>query len=199
MGDRIGKTITTYSGVDFWPMDPRPEEVVLMDIAHVLSMLCRFGGHCSKFYSVAQHSVLVSQILERSQPEQTWKTAALVGLLHDASETYLVDLPRPIKSMLPDYKVIERKVEAVIWERFDLVGGAEQWATEVKAADRIALSTECRDLMPPGTATWADCQTHKPNPDAIEPLLPDDAMALFLGRYYWLCQRLGIELAGTNR
>lgn len=194
---RIGKTLTTYTGRDFWPMDPWPEDVVIKDIAHALSQLCRFGGHCREFYSVAQHSVLVSVIAAREAAESTtqdqlpWKSIALVGLLHDASEAYLVDLPRPIKEMLPDYKVIEHKVDAAIYEQFKLTHEADLFGVRVKTADRIALSTECRDLMPERTARWADCQDYQPEPETITPLMPERAKVQFLGRYHWLLNELG--------
>ena len=89
MSERVGDWIQTMSGVIFYPLDPRPEEIRIEDIAHALSHQCRFAGHCREFYSVAEHSVRVSR--ELPQEFMLW------GLLHDASEAYLVDLPRPIK------------------------------------------------------------------------------------------------------
>ena len=81
MSERRGDWIQTYLGIQFWPLDPRPEEVMLFDIAHSLSNMCRFTGHCREFYSVAQHSVIVSQNVPRE--DAAW------GLLHDASEAYM--------------------------------------------------------------------------------------------------------------
>ena len=82
---RNGSWLQTYTGIQFWPLDPRPEEIDIQDIAHALSLLCRFNGHCQRFYSVAEHSVHVSTILA---PE-----FGLWGLLHDAAEAYLSDIP----------------------------------------------------------------------------------------------------------
>src|ERR1019366_9954250 len=82
--------IRTYSGVRFKPLDPDPA-VGISDIAHALANQCRFGGHSSAFYSVAQHSVRVSEICAAED--------ALWGLLHDASEAYLVDVPAPLKQL----------------------------------------------------------------------------------------------------
>lgn len=79
----------TYTGRVFWPLEPRPEDVDIVDIAHALANLCRYGGHSKVFYSVAHHSVLVSQIVPPAD--------ALWGLMHDSAEAYVIDLIRPIK------------------------------------------------------------------------------------------------------
>src|ERR1039457_118422 len=89
--DSFDGFIGTFSGLRFWPLDPNPEKILIDDIAHALAHQCRFGGHASRFYSVAEHSVHVSRLCP---PED-----ALWGLLHDASEAYLVDLPRPLKQL----------------------------------------------------------------------------------------------------
>src|ERR1017187_10636100 len=78
-------SITTFSGIHFWPLLPNPADIRIEDIAHALSNQCRFAGHAREFYSVAEHSVRVSQLCP---PED-----ALWGLLHDASEAYLTDVP----------------------------------------------------------------------------------------------------------
>ena len=77
---RNGDWLQTFTGKAFFPLDPRPEEMDIFDIAHALSNLCRYGGHCNKFYSVAEHSVLVSILCRLYYGEQV----ALQGLLHDA-------------------------------------------------------------------------------------------------------------------
>lgn len=130
--------IQTYSGVKFFPLDPRPEDVRFMDIAHALSNACRYTGHCRHFYSVAEHSVRVSWHVP---PED-----GLRGLLHDASEAYLHDLARPIKASpgLAFYRQQERRVEDVIMAVFGLQ--AEQPLAVTIADDRMA-ATEQRDLM----------------------------------------------------
>ena len=161
----------TYSGHQFWPIDPRPEEIHVIDIAHALANQCRYAGHCREFYSVAQHSVLVSRIVP---PEH-----ALWGLLHDAAEAYLVDLPRPVKrySTLGDcYRDVESRLMAVVCDRFGLP------ATEppcVKDADNVALMTEKRDLMP-GLFKWREVA--EPLADVIVPLWPMVAEGEWLTR-----------------
>ena len=112
--DSLDGFIGTFSGLRFWPLDPNPEKILIADIAHALAHQCRFGGHASKFYSVAEHSVHVSQLC---LPED-----ALWGLLHDASEAYLVDLPRPLK-LLPEfapYREAERRLQRAVALRFGL-------------------------------------------------------------------------------
>jgi hypothetical protein len=89
---RLGNWMQTQFGNQFWPLDPRPEDFDIKEIASALGKACRYAGHCFGFYSVAEHSVLVSQIVP---PE-----FALTALMHDATEAYLVDIPRPLKPYL---------------------------------------------------------------------------------------------------
>lgn len=131
-----GDWFQTHTGVQFYPIDPRPEDINITDIAHGLSHVCRFGGHTREFYSVAQHSVIVSQIV----PSEL----ALVGLLHDASEAYLGDMVRPLKLSMPEYRRAEERLERVIAEVF---GIAFPYPPEIKHADNVALMTERRDLL----------------------------------------------------
>lgn len=133
---RSGGWIQTYTGRAFYPMDARPEDIDPADIAHALSMLCRYGGHVRRFYSVAEHCVLMSHAVS---PEN-----ALWALLHDATEAYLVDLPRPIKRTLPDYGVAEQRLMYVIAQRFGIV---PEEPFEVKQADNCILVDECERLM----------------------------------------------------
>lgn len=159
--NRAGDWCETYTGRAFWPLDPRPSEVCAEDIAHALSMQCRFGGHCADFWSVAQHSVCVSRIVP---PED-----ALAGLLHDAAEAYLVDLPRPIKRFMAAYRAAEARIAQVIGERFgvDLVN----LPASVKHADEVMLATEKRDLMINSFRDWG------PLPEPLaEKLLPRSFM-----------------------
>lgn len=141
--DRRGDWTATNSGIRFWPLDPRPSEVRIDDIAHSLSQLCRFGGHCNRFYSVAEHSLYVAQLCP---PEHR-----LWGLLHDASEAYAVDIPRPLKRCLPDYRVIEGRIMAAIAERFGLSPDMPQ---AVKEADESMLTEEAWRLMSHPPLDW---------------------------------------------
>ncbi len=170
---RKGQWIQTFTGLCFWPLDPRPEEIRIEDIAHALSLQCRFNGHCRAFYSVAQHSVLVAELVERFQPE-----AALAGLLHDASEAYLSDLPRPLKNE-PDmafYLEAEARLQEVVHVRFELDG--ELSRRIVEWADDVLLATEARDLMRVPVRRWEALPA--PLPDPIDPMSPKEAEQAFL-------------------
>jgi uncharacterized protein len=170
---RAGDWIQTHSGICFWPLDPRPEEIDIGDIAHALSLQCRFGGHCDLFYSVAQHSVYVS----REVPEEY----ALWGLLHDAAEAYLVDLPRPLKrfcEMGRLYIEIEDRLMLAVCERFELPPVQPK---AVKVADTVMLMTEKRDLMSAIGKPWEDVA--EPVTWRIEPWTPQEAERAFLERF----------------
>lgn len=143
MQDR-GDWIQTAMGRQFWPMDPRPSEVFIDDIAHALSMLCRFGGHCLRFYSVAEHCVLLSRAA--SEPVKLW------ALLHDATEAYLVDVPRPIKPFLIGYDAAESKIMRAVELRFNLHLGMPD---EVKRLDRAILTDERIQVMAPAPLPWS--------------------------------------------
>ncbi len=106
-------------------------------------MLCRFNGHCSRFYSVAEHSVHVSRLCP---PEH-----ALWGLLHDAAEAYLSDLPGPVKKRMPDYSAAERKLLAALATRFGL---AVEMPEAVRLADGITLANERDQVMRPSAEPW---------------------------------------------
>jgi hypothetical protein len=143
---RSGDWIQMNSGIAFWPLDPRADEVRIEDIAHSLALLCRFGGHCRRFYSVAEHSVHVARMLPPH--------LALWGLLHDAAEAYVCDLPSPLKRMLPGYKVIEARVMAAITEHFGL---PPEMPMVVKAADQAMLLAEAKALMRVPPMPWEEC------------------------------------------
>ncbi|WP_029007536.1 hypothetical protein [Azospirillum halopraeferens] len=130
--------MTTWTGRQVDPFALRPEDVDLRDIAHALSLQCRFAGHTSAFYSVAEHSVLVSMACPHEH--------ALWGLLHDAAEAYLSDLPSPVKRRLPAFAEAESAVLAVIAERAGLPLPVPDAVWE---ADRRMLVAEQQTLMRP--------------------------------------------------
>ncbi|MHC4093108.1 MAG: phosphohydrolase, partial [Planctomycetota bacterium] len=135
----------TIGGRQFFPGQPDPGAIDIMDIAWSLSMLCRFNGHCSHFYSVAQHSVLVSQLCPPG--------LELAGLLHDAAEAYIGDLVAPIKREIPVFRELEERLLIAIGQRFN-IDPALLSSDQVKYADRILLATEKRDLLGPEPWPW---------------------------------------------
>lgn len=180
MNDRMGDWIQTYTLRQFWPLDPRPEDVDLTDIAHALSLICRFTGHVSEFYSVAQHSLLVSARAAALSARGEALAAARWGLLHDTSEAYLVDVARPVKRLpeMAAYRAAEKNVQAVICDRFGL---QREEPYEVKRADQEVLYTEARDLFRGVHPAWT--WNAEPLPDIVCPLAPRDAERAFLDRF----------------
>jgi hypothetical protein len=164
--------IQTYVGKQFWPLAPRAEDLDIRDIAHSLSLQCRFNGHCRVFYSVAEHSVRVAAQL----PDEL----ALWGLLHDAAEAYLGDLTRPLRRQVEArwFNEAEDRLLKVIAATFGLT-----WPMppSVRAADDVLLVTEARDLMVEPPTSWSI--EAEPLPERIEPRAPAAAEALFLERY----------------
>jgi 5'-deoxynucleotidase YfbR-like HD superfamily hydrolase len=173
--ERKGDWAQTFTGKQFWPLDPKAEEVDLMDIAHSLASQPRFNGHCITFYSVAQHSVLVSKIVPPSQ--------ALAALFHDASESYTGDIISPLKRFLPpEFKQIELNIDHAIFKKFNIDIETIDHAA-IKKADKIALVTEMRDVMEKPPKKWNEDGLFEPSPEKIIPLPPQEAEKLFLERY----------------
>lgn len=168
MTARIGHPIQTFSGTSFWPLDPRPADINIIDIGHALSLTCRFGGHSRHFYSVAQHSVLVATNVSREN--------ALWGLLHDAGEAYLVDVPRPIKEVLNDFNEIENHILESIAVRFSLSYPIPEEVVEI---DRQLLTVELGQLMT--DTSWTNME--HPLDISIRPWSWKKAEKLFLQKF----------------
>lgn len=169
--------IQTYTGKKFFPLNPRVEDIDILDIAHALSLMCRYGGHCSHFYSVGEHSVILSRVVPKED--------ALWALLHDATEAYLVDVPRPVKKELTNYREIEAGLEVAIAMKFGL---GLPMPEAVKHADNSILTDEMHALMPNPPDRW---DNELPALGVWFPLWdPPHAEAAFLKRFN--------ELTGVN-
>ena len=172
--------IQTFTGKQFWPLDPKPEDVCIEDIAHALSMICRFNGHCNQFYSVSEHSVLVSQHVN--------PLFALKGLLHDASEAYISDLGKPIKKDINGYKAIENRLQQVIFGRFKIWNFEEDW--QIKQIDQRILVDEQSQLMPNPPIEWSQTKDIEPLGVNIECWQPGQAKTEYIKQFN--------ELTGIN-
>lgn len=167
---RAGDWMQTYTGGKFWTLDPRPEEVVSEDIAHALSLICRYGGHATRFYSVAEHCVLLSYAVSPAN--------ALWALLHDAAEAYVGDMVRPLKRSMPDYQAVEDGVLHTIALRFDLT-----WPmpAEVIDADNRILRNERAAVVTPTADHWPTDDL-EPLPVTIVGWRPEIAEVCYLDR-----------------
>jgi len=165
--ERKGGWIRTYSGRMFWPLDPRSEEVEIMDIAHALSLICRFGGHVRKFYSVAQHSVIVAGLVS---PENR-----AAGLLHDAAEAYLADVSAPIKPHFTEFRAAEERLERSIAIKFGLPMAL---IAEIHEWDARLCLAEAQQLLDADTSDW-ECKL-PPAEIEITPMTPRGAERAFL-------------------
>lgn len=141
--------IETSSGKAFYFMDPKPDQIDIEDIAFALSNNCRFNGHCSGFMSVAEHSVAVAR---RLKTKGFGIRLCRTGLLHDAAEAYITDMPSPIKQFLPDYNKMEDRIMEVIGEKYNLDFDNYK---EVKQADWEQLSDEAHYLLPSKGNDWS--------------------------------------------
>lgn len=170
----MGNWIQTFTGKRFDPLNATVDDVCIEDIAHALGMICRYGGHSQWFYSVAEHSVLVSQLCE---------TYPLDGLMHDATEAYIGDVCRPIKPLLGDYKIIEANLHSIIAAKF---GVCEVIPDEVNTIDFNILANEKKVCMQ-YYLDWHYVGELIPNVE-LKFLNPIKAEAAFLQRFHELAR-----------
>jgi hypothetical protein len=163
------------SWLDFYA--PETSDFTIDDIAQGLAFQCRYAGQCRDFYSVAEHSLLVSEMVGDDP---------LVALMHDAAEAFLGDITRPLKQMLHDYRQIEARIQKAIFDRFGLSSAANP---AIKWADLRVLAAEQRQVMPPGTDDWARRDGVEPAPIIVRFLPPEEAKRQFLLRFETLSSR----------
>lgn len=190
--DHNSSWIETYSGIKFSLEDPQFEPI---DIAHALANLCRFNGHTRQFYSVAEHSLLVSALVYHMGGNQQ---QCLEALLHDATEAYMSDVPAPFKQMLPDWKKLDAELDSKLRAWLDL---PEAKTGIVKEADWIALFIEAYHLIKDkgesfsGPKEFRDkaLQLIEDGKGQIFCLTPDQARSSFLSSWADLSEEGGYD------
>lgn len=141
---RIGNSINTFTGVNFYPLDPRRDEIKTEDIGHALSLICRANGHFSHFYSVAQHSL---NCAEEAKKRGYSIRIQLGCLLHDASEAYISDITRPVKKELTSYLEIEKNLQKAIYHAYGLSDLTVDELHLIKEIDDAMLCYEMKALL----------------------------------------------------
>jgi hypothetical protein len=165
--------IRSYTGGKVYFFEPEKSTINFLDICHALSLLCRFNGATDFFYSIAQHSVLVADEVYK---ETKCKNLAYVGLLHDASEAFISDIPSPFKAHFPGFKEVEIKMEEWLSKEFRF---EYPFDPIIKKHDLKALSTEMRDLM------FIPDNQNLPEPyeNIISPLSWQESRLLFAAKF----------------
>lgn len=135
-GDGATNWIQTYSGKFYQYLKRNAHNIVIEDIAHALSLICRFSGQCREFYSVAQHCCIAHDYADSDIKLET--------LLHDASEAYISDIPRPIKQIIPEIKELEQFIQVQVASRFKF-----RWPTmgRIEILDSQLLLAEAQQLF----------------------------------------------------
>lgn len=187
---RKGDWFQTFTGVEFWPLDPRPEDIVLEDIAHGLSHICRFGGHTRTFYCVGDHALHVTDCIKQlggTVLEQ------FIGLHHDDTEAYVGDVVRPMKRQ-PEfdfYRHNEDVLARAIFKSFGLKEDVFPFPDIIKYADNALLYTEARDMMPEHcwkkNSNLPDCYLKN---DTLLPRKPEVCKRLFIEKHFELLEQL---------
>jgi uncharacterized protein len=185
MNQIYGPTILLSDGTYFNFDTPTFGPQVVEVIAHSLSNLCRFTGHCRAFYSVAEHSVHLSHIVPREY--------ALAGLLHDAAEAFVGDIAKPLKVMLPEYAVIEDRVEQAL---FAHLGLPLQMPPAIKTADRAMLRVEQQQAMLNNDG-WHFTHGEEPAPVTLQFWSPAEAKRQFMRRFQMLADGVGAAIIGA--
>jgi len=167
--------ITTKSGRQVSLLNPLSSQIDIGDIAHGLAYQCRFNGQTTRFYSIAQHCLMVASILPGH--------LKLAGLLHDAAEAYVGDIVQPLKLLLPDFQMIEDRFIQVIGLRLGISLG---YHPDIKHADLVALATEKRDLLPRERCNWAVLDGISPMSRLTLPMTPEQAEEAYLKTFFAL-------------
>lgn len=191
----IGPTILLGSGTYFDFEDPESSEITIEDIAYGLGFECRFAGQCVSqatgrrvFYSVAQHSVVMSEIVPPGHEYD--------ALMHEDGEAPCDDMTGPLKSICPDYKAVEKRSEAAIHKRFRVPMKDRQL---IKEYDMVMLAMERRDLMPWSGEQWASETAYPVPAEPIVPWGPYKSARAFLRRFREIAPDEVLEMTGLKR
>ena len=177
-GSNVPTLVTTYTGKHLNFLEPDLADIDIEDIAHALAACCRYNGHTRHFYSVAQHSVLMSR---EAHPD-----IALEVLMHDAAEAYIGDIATPLKQMMPVYQTIEKIVANAIDRKFGIDTSEPITHDNIKYIDWRMMATEVRALMP-SNCDWTVLEGLDEYPIEIVPWTPAEAKYEFLLTFedYW--------------
>lgn len=172
----VDNTIKVFSGQYLDLLNPSPEMIDLKSIAHALANTCRFGGHCPRFYSVAEHSIHAASLAT-----DKYRVAVL---LHDAAEAYIGDIVKPLKLLLPDLRLIEHRIDLAIRHRFALT---DYDHVEIKRCDQLMLKAEKVHFWPDDLEQWEGfAGLEMPDVQIIE-YGPDEAERRFMDAYSSAC------------
>ncbi len=190
---RFGGWVETYTGKIIYPLDPREDEIDIVDIAHALSHICRFTGHTDIFYSVGAHSYICELVAHN---EGYNSRIQMLCLLHDASEAYLADVAKPIKEFFADYVLYEKKLMGMILRKY--IGDyTEEELGIAKDIDYRVLKNEARLFMKSSGTIWNDYNPSDFNQKIIETinsvkdLETEDIRSNFIGRFNFLVGEVG--------
>lgn len=162
----------TFSGRPFYPLNATEDDIEIVDIAHALGMVCRYAGHVRRFYSVAEHCVLLSHTVD---PEN-----ALWALLHDAAEAYVGDMVRPLKHQMPEYQAVEDRLIQAVATKFGLPG---ELPAQVKEHDTRIVLDEKEQLMAPSREPWGLLDGFQPLGVTVHGWYPEVAEEMYLLRF----------------
>ncbi len=178
--------IGTFTGKEFYFNEPTVDMVDITDIAQALSNLCRYSGHVKKFYSVAEHSSILSWLVY----DKTGSAKKALGaLLHDASEAYLVDIPRPIKPYLVGYEEMELGIESVIQEKFNI----EPMCDYIRHLDSNIVHDEAKQLFL-DIPDWVYYYEQVLDDDfEFQCLSPEDARKIFMADFAFFVEKVKSE------
>ena len=176
----MGSTIKLASGRYFDLLAPFIDEESMFDISFALGNVCRFAGHTA-FYSVAEHCVLASLLVEQDYNDPK---LALAVLLHDAAEAFVGDVSRPLKMLLPEYAGIERRIQNAVNDHF--LDGIEYDPSLVKRYDNILLKAEKKHFFPDDKVEWTGFENVPNRKVGFAEMLSVHAAGVFYCRYHSL-------------